>query len=51
MLTKIRLPPGRQPKELAIIDGASHVDFYDRDQYLTPTVAKLKVFFDKALGS
>ena len=31
----------RGPKELHWIDGASHVDLYDKDQYVTPAVAKL----------
>jgi hypothetical protein len=39
----------RQPKELFIVEGATHIDMYDRPQYVTPAVAKLKEFFDKAL--
>jgi fermentation-respiration switch protein FrsA (DUF1100 family) len=39
----------RQPKELFIVEGATHIDLYDRPQYVTPAVAKLKEFFDKAL--
>jgi uncharacterized protein len=39
----------RQPKELFIVEGATHIDLYDRPQYVTPAVAKLKDFFDKAL--
>jgi hypothetical protein len=35
----------RGPKELHWIDGASHVDLYDKDQYVTPAVAKLTEFF------
>jgi hypothetical protein len=27
---------------------ASHIDMFDRPQYVTPAVAKLKEFFDKA---
>jgi uncharacterized protein len=33
------------PKELHWIDGASHVDLYDKDQYVTPAIAKLTEFF------
>jgi uncharacterized protein len=36
----------RGPKELHWIEGASHVDLYDKDQYVAPAVAKLTEFFD-----
>jgi fermentation-respiration switch protein FrsA (DUF1100 family) len=36
--------------ELFLIDGATHVDLYDRDQYVTPAVAKLVEFFSKHLA-
>jgi hypothetical protein len=39
----------REPKELFIVEGATHIDMYDKPQYVTPAVAKLKEFFDKAL--
>jgi len=38
------------PKELHWIDGASHVDLYDKDEYVTPTVAKLAEFYTQHLG-
>jgi fermentation-respiration switch protein FrsA (DUF1100 family) len=38
------------PKELYWIDGASHVDLYDKPQYVTPAVAKLADFFHTNLG-
>ncbi|MGW3108864.1 alpha/beta hydrolase [Streptomyces sp. NPDC001100] len=37
-------------KELAWIEGASHVDLYDRDEYVTPAVEKLSGFFAAGLG-
>ncbi|MEV6592141.1 alpha/beta hydrolase [Streptomyces acidicola] len=37
------------PKELVVIDGASHIDLYDKDEYVTPAVAKLTEFFGKHL--
>jgi len=40
----------KEPKELFLIDGASHIDLYDKDQYVTPAVAKLTEFFGKHLG-
>ena len=33
------------PKELVWIEGASHVDLYDKDEYVTPAVEKLDGFF------
>jgi fermentation-respiration switch protein FrsA (DUF1100 family) len=39
-----------EPKELFWIEGASHVDLYDKDEYVTPAVAKLTEFFDTALS-
>jgi fermentation-respiration switch protein FrsA (DUF1100 family) len=44
------LPKAREPKELFWIEGASHVDLYDRDQYVTPAVARLVNFYRHALG-
>lgn len=34
-----------EPKELFVIDGATHVDLYDKDEYVTPAVARLAAFF------
>lgn len=35
------------PKELAIIDGATHMDLYDIPKYVDQAVAKLKEFYGK----
>ena len=35
----------KEPKELYIIEGASHMDMYDRPQFVAPAVAKLAAFF------
>ncbi|SFV05924.1 alpha/beta hydrolase [Pseudoduganella namucuonensis] len=35
------------PKELFVIDGASHMDLYDRPEYVNQAVAKLATFFGK----
>jgi uncharacterized protein len=32
-------------KELHWIDGASHNDLYDKEQYLAPTIAKLTEYY------
>ena len=38
------------PKELAWIEGASHVDLYDKDEYVTPAVERLDGFFAEHLS-
>jgi fermentation-respiration switch protein FrsA (DUF1100 family) len=40
-----------EPKPLYWVDGSSHVDLYDREQYVTPAVAKLIEFFHAALNT
>jgi hypothetical protein len=40
---------GPGPRELHWIDGASHVDLYDKEQYVGPAVTKLAGFFTKNL--
>jgi uncharacterized protein len=35
----------RSPKTLHWIDGATHVSLYDKNEYVTPTIAKLTEFF------
>ena len=39
----------KEPKELFVVKGATHIDMYDKPQFVTPAIAKLKEFFDKAL--
>jgi len=39
------------PKELHWIDGASHVDLYDKDEYVTPAVAELAEFYTANLAA
>lgn len=38
-----------EPKELHVIEGATHVDLYDKPQYVTPTAEKLASFFARHL--
>ena len=40
-----------EPKELFVIDGASHFDLYDKEEHVTPAAAKLAEFFGKALAA
>jgi len=39
----------KDPKELFVVEGATHIDLYDRHQFVTPAVAKLKEFFGRYL--
>ncbi|MEV0336543.1 alpha/beta hydrolase [Nocardia sp. NPDC050717] len=39
-----------EPKELFVVDGASHIDLYDVDEYVTQAVDKLDEFFGKGLA-
>lgn len=40
----------REPKELFWVNGASHVDLFDKEQYLPAVVEKLCRFFETQLG-
>jgi fermentation-respiration switch protein FrsA (DUF1100 family) len=39
-----------EPKELFLVPGATHIDMYDKPQYVTPAVEKLTVFFGRHLA-
>jgi hypothetical protein len=39
------------PKEIYWVEGAGHVDLYDKEQYVGPAVQRLTGFFTGALGS
>jgi hypothetical protein len=34
-----------EPRELFVIDGGTHFDFYDQPEYVEPAVAKIDGFF------
>jgi hypothetical protein len=34
-----------EPKELFLVDGGTHFDFYDQPEYVEPAVAKIDTFF------
>jgi fermentation-respiration switch protein FrsA (DUF1100 family) len=40
----------REPKELHVVEGATHIDMYDRPQFVTPAVSKLAEFFGRHLA-
>jgi uncharacterized protein len=39
----------QEPKELFLIEGGTHFDFYDQLPYLTPALAKIDAFFKQHL--
>jgi len=39
----------KDPRELFIVPGATHIDLYDKPQFVSPAVARLKEFFEKNL--
>ena len=40
----------REPKELHVVEGATHIDLYDRPQFVAPAVGKLAEFFGRHLA-
>ncbi|MFI2361598.1 hypothetical protein [Promicromonospora sp. NPDC019610] len=40
-----------EPKELHWVEGASHVDLYDRPEFVGPVVEKLTAFFTQGLAA
>jgi hypothetical protein len=40
----------KEPKELFVVPGLSHIDMYDKPQYVTPAVAKLTELFGQYLA-
>jgi fermentation-respiration switch protein FrsA (DUF1100 family) len=49
-LSREAIEKAKEPKELFWIDGATHVDLYDKEEYLPTVVAKLDDFFGASLG-
>ncbi len=37
----------KEPKELYIVEGATHIDMFNRPQFVTPAVAKLTAYFGR----
>ncbi|KAF4408046.1 alpha/beta hydrolase [Streptomyces lycii] len=40
-----------EPKELFVIDGGTHISLYDKDEHVTPAVAKLTAFYTAHLAA
>jgi fermentation-respiration switch protein FrsA (DUF1100 family) len=41
----------KEPKELFVVDGATHIDLYDRPVFVGPAVNKLTAFFSRHLST
>ena len=41
----------REYQLLFVVEGATHIDLYDRPQFVMPAVAKLKEFFGRHLAA
>ena len=41
----------KEPKELFVVNGATHIDLYDRPLFVTPAVEKLTAFFNHNLSA
>ena len=46
-LTKTFFDQASEPKQFVEIDGASHVDLYDKDEFVSQAVAAMDGFFKK----
>ncbi len=40
----------KDPKELFLVEGATHIDMYDKPQFVAPAVTKLAAFFSEHLS-
>ena len=49
--SEIAYEKANEPKELFKVSGATHIDMYDRPQYVDPAVAKMSAFFAQHLST
>jgi fermentation-respiration switch protein FrsA (DUF1100 family) len=47
--SEMAIEKAKEPKELFLIEGATHIDMYDRDKYVSPAVEKMSIFFKQYL--
>ncbi len=48
-MTEEAMETAKGPKELFMINGATHVDLYDKMEYVTPAITKLLAFYNSNL--
>ena len=44
--SEIAINKAKEPRELFLIEGATHVDMYDRDKYVSPQLKRWVVFLN-----
>lgn len=47
--SELAIEKAQEPKELFLIEGASHIDLYDKEEYVGPAVERLGSFFKQYL--
>lgn len=47
--SEMAIEKAKEPKELFLIRGASHIDLYDKEQFVGPAVEKIEAFFNQHL--
>lgn len=48
--SEMAIERAKEPKELDLIEGATHIDMYDKEKYVGPAVEKMNSFFTQYLG-
>lgn len=49
--SEMAIEKAKKPRELFLVEGATHVDMYDKEQYVDPAVEKLSNFYKQYLQS
>ena len=47
--SEMAIEQAKEPKELLLIDGATHIALYDKPEYVNPAVEKMNSFFNQNL--
>jgi fermentation-respiration switch protein FrsA (DUF1100 family) len=47
--SEVAIEKAKEPKELFLIEGATHISLYDKKEYVNPAVEKLNSFYNKYL--
>ena len=48
--SELAISKANEPKELWLVDGATHIDLYDKPEFVGPAVNKLNAFFQESLS-
>jgi fermentation-respiration switch protein FrsA (DUF1100 family) len=47
--SEMAIDKAKDPRELFLVEGATHIDLYDKDKYVAPAVEKMSSFFNQYL--